>query len=44
MNLEQYENLLAYIDDKGDAIEVITFTDLWEMRRENHDAVPDIPS
>lgn len=43
MNLEQYEELLAYIDDKGDAIEVITFTDLWEMRRENHDAVPDVP-
>lgn len=42
MTLEQYEDLLAYIDDKGDAIEVITFTDLWELRRENHDAVPDI--
>lgn len=33
---EAYDELLAYIDEQGDDIEVITMDDLWELRMNNH--------
>ncbi len=33
---EEYEELLEYINDKGDDIEVIDFDNLWMMRRNGH--------
>ncbi|GGN94196.1 polysaccharide deacetylase family protein [Haloarcula pellucida] len=33
MDVEEYEQLLGYIDQQGDAVEVITIDDLWEMRK-----------
>ncbi|MDG5821245.1 polysaccharide deacetylase family protein [Natronococcus sp. A-GB7] len=32
----EYEELLEYIDGKGDDVEVIDFDDLWAMRRSGH--------
>lgn len=43
MDRHEYEKLLAHIDRKGDAVEVVTLSDLWELRRENHDRAPDVP-
>lgn len=40
MNAEEYEQLLQYIDNKGDAVDVITLDELWELRKQGENGSP----